>query len=500
MLSPHTARHGQPRLLILGLAIALAWAAGPGSGSADAAAPTCADQSYTVASGSSVQIPIGDVCSDADADALSGVADSFPSHGSLGPDGAGGGVYSAASGYSGPDSFTLHAVAGGESSNVVTISITVTGGANQPPMCFDSSLREYNGSGEGVSFQPACYDFDTPPNELSATLVDAPVHGQLSGPLQVSSPVTYTSEPGFQGVDTFTYRVSDGTGESALATVTIDVAPFPVGNRPPTCPASHAYVPEGDSIVLRANCVDPDGDPISYALAPPNVQHGTLSDPTGTSIRYTPNDTSPDVLGYSAQDPFHAPVPFQVEITVVPAGDPCCETAPEATPSEPYAASVRSPVPGPIYIDGRRTTTTAPSGYTLLGQEFDITAPDAISAGDPLRFVFKLDASEVAAAGVPAGQIKVFRNGAAVPDCSAFGAGRAEPTPCIDDRKLFNGDLELTALTMQASVWNFGISSTPPPPRLPATKDDCKRDGWKSYGMFKNQGDCVSFVATHGKH
>jgi hypothetical protein len=33
----------------------------------------------------------------------------------------------------------------------------------------------------------------------------------------------------------------------------------------------------------------------------------------------------------------------------------------------------------------------------------------------------------------------------------------------------------------------------------PATKDDCKNGGWQSFGQFKNQGDCVSFVATGGK-
>jgi hypothetical protein len=32
------------------------------------------------------------------------------------------------------------------------------------------------------------------------------------------------------------------------------------------------------------------------------------------------------------------------------------------------------------------------------------------------------------------------------------------------------------------------------------TKDQCKNGGWQSFGVFKNQGDCVSFVATGGKH
>lgn len=34
----------------------------------------------------------------------------------------------------------------------------------------------------------------------------------------------------------------------------------------------------------------------------------------------------------------------------------------------------------------------------------------------------------------------------------------------------------------------------------PDNKDDCKKDGWESFGVFKNQGDCVSFVATGGKN
>ena len=42
--------------------------------------------------------------------------------------------------------------------------------------------------------------------------------------------------------------------------------------------------------------------------------------------------------------------------------------------------------------------------------------------------------------------------------------------------------------------------STPPAPTLPTTKAECKRGGWEGYGVFKNQGDCVSFVATKGKN
>jgi hypothetical protein len=35
---------------------------------------------------------------------------------------------------------------------------------------------------------------------------------------------------------------------------------------------------------------------------------------------------------------------------------------------------------------------------------------------------------------------------------------------------------------------------------LPTSKAQCKNGGWKTYGVFKNQGDCVSFVASGGKN
>jgi hypothetical protein len=38
------------------------------------------------------------------------------------------------------------------------------------------------------------------------------------------------------------------------------------------------------------------------------------------------------------------------------------------------------------------------------------------------------------------------------------------------------------------------------PPFASISKDDCKNGGWKDFGVFKNQGDCVSFVATNGKN
>ena len=37
-------------------------------------------------------------------------------------------------------------------------------------------------------------------------------------------------------------------------------------------------------------------------------------------------------------------------------------------------------------------------------------------------------------------------------------------------------------------------------PPLPTSKQQCQNNGWKSFGAFNNQGDCVSFVATGRKN
>jgi hypothetical protein len=49
-----------------------------------------------------------------------------------------------------------------------------------------------------------------------------------------------------------------------------------------------------------------------------------------------------------------------------------------------------------------------------------------------------------------------------------------------------------------ASVDNVEITSTRV---LPTSKKQCKKGGWRTFGStFKNQGDCVSFVATKGRN
>jgi PKD repeat protein len=107
--------------------------------------------------------------------------------------------------------------------------------------------------------QGEAVDVDLPATDpegdrLAYEIVDAPEHGRVLmralDPLAPEQPeVTYVADPDFTGEATFTYRVSDGTGKSAKATVTVAVEPLPAdeGGPGPVEPDPELPAPEAPS-------------------------------------------------------------------------------------------------------------------------------------------------------------------------------------------------------------------------------------------------------------
>jgi DNA-binding beta-propeller fold protein YncE len=56
-----------------------------------------------------------------------------------------------------------------------------------------------------------------------------------------------------------------------------------------------------------------------------------------------------------------------------------------------------------------------------------------------------------------------------------------------------------TPATVATGGFPNGVAVTPLPP-VPTSKDQCKDGGWRNFPQFKNQGDCVSHVATNGNN
>jgi hypothetical protein len=119
-----------------------------------------------------------------------------------------------------------------------------------------------------------------------------------------------------------------------------------------------------------------------------------------------------------------------------------------ATPASPVETSVTTPFAGTVTI-AESPATFAPTAFSFLGQQVQISAPPA-TAALPLKLVFRLDAS----LGANAATLQIFRNGVQIPTCTSAGA---MPDPCVASRStLSDGDIEIVVLTSAASAWTFG--------------------------------------------
>jgi VCBS repeat-containing protein len=134
--------------------------------------------------------------------------------------------------------------------------------------------------------------------------------------------VTYTPNPGFSGIDWFTYVVTGGTA----ATVTVIVAPDspPVG-------VSDSVTTNEDAAVsgnVLANDTDADGDTLTAALVS-GPFHGSLTLNPDGSFTYTPaaDWNGSDGFVYQVSDGFGGVSTATVSISVNPVNDPPVFTA-----------------------------------------------------------------------------------------------------------------------------------------------------------------------------
>jgi hypothetical protein len=161
-----------------------------------------------------------------------------------------------------------------------------------------------------------------------------------------------------------------------------------------------------------------------------------------------------------------AATPFSVQQSVPGGGTITTDPGTGPTSSMPVTTAVTLPssTSGTVSITQSSVIGPAPSGFSLVGRQVDITAPPATSL-KPLVLTFSLDVS--ATSGQTASTLQIYRTEGsnapiAVPDCTGA-AGVAVPDPCISDRTtLASGDIQLTVLSSTASVWNLALDVTPP--------------------------------------
>ena len=219
--------------------------------------------------------------------------------------------------FNGADSFTYQVGDGASFSDVATISITVAP-VNDDPVADAISVTVDEDGSASVTLTGSDVDGDT----LSFNVLSQPTNGTLSG---TAPNLTYTPNPDFQGTDSFTFEVSDGTTTSATETVSITITSI---DDAPTADNQSVVTDEDTAANITLSGADADGDTITFnVLTPPT--NGTLTGATPNLV-YTPNANfnGTDSFTFEASDGALNSAPATVSITVNPIND-----APTADPA-----------------------------------------------------------------------------------------------------------------------------------------------------------------------
>ena len=294
--------------------------------------PQAVNDAYNTTAGVPLQVNAPGVLgndSDPDNDGLTAVLATPPANGDLSFQANGAFTYTPNPGFSGVDSFTYYASDGELGSQLATVTITVAPPApvNQPPQAVNDAYQTDADTPLNVSAPGVLGNDSDPDNDgLSAVLISGPANGQLN--LSTSGAFTYTPNPGFSGVDSFTYQAFDGELSSNTATVTITVNPIAPPNQPPVAAADAYSTSAGVPLVVAApgvldNDSDPDGDDLVAVLVTPPAS-GDLSFQADGGFTYTPNPgfSGIDSFTYRAWDGELASPPVTVTITVTPVSTP----------------------------------------------------------------------------------------------------------------------------------------------------------------------------------
>jgi hypothetical protein len=161
-----------------------------------------------------------------------------PAHGALSMGSNGWLTYTPAPNYHGTDSFTYRVYDGGLYSNTARVNLDIVS-VNDVPVAADDAYECKPGettvvySYKGVLANDTDADntdTDTTHNDMLSAILSSDVsHGSLE--LYSGGAFLYTPDPAFDGTDSFTYQVSDGTVLSNTATVLLEIlaaaAPIP---------------------------------------------------------------------------------------------------------------------------------------------------------------------------------------------------------------------------------------------------------------------------------
>ena len=209
-------------------------------------------------------------------------------------------TYTPLSGQTGQDNFTFKVNDGTDDSNVSTVTVTINTvePVNEAPVANNSTAATEENTVLVGTLSATDADNDT----LAYRIVTNATKGNVVIVNSRTGAYRYTPASGQTGRDQFTFKANDGSVDSNIATITINinpvVIPVPVNKDPVATNSSETTVENG---VLTGTLQASDGDnnPLTYSIVT-NATKGTvvIIDANNGTYSYTP------LSGQTGQDSF----------------------------------------------------------------------------------------------------------------------------------------------------------------------------------------------------
>jgi len=279
-------------------------------------APTANSPTLFVNEDGSLDIPVIQLGNDIDGDSLVVNIITPPANGILiqNPDGSV--TYQPNADFNGIDSFQYTVGDNNVDSDVGTATINVIA-VNDAPIPKSPTLGLPEDT--SLSLSPTDLGTDVDGDPLTITIVTPPANGTLT--LNDDGSVTYTPTQDYNGNDSFSYTVNDGTIDSAIGTVKLVIAPV---NDAPVVTEPTVDVSEDTQVIIPISDLgsDIDGDTLTVIITNP-PEHGTIVVNDNGTVTYTPNPdyTGPDSFTYIVNDGTVNSSEGTAQINVNPVGD-----------------------------------------------------------------------------------------------------------------------------------------------------------------------------------
>lgn len=325
-----------------------------------------------------------------------------------------------------------------------------------------------------------------------------PAHGAVQ--LSRNGSMVYRPAADYCGPDSFTYRARDDDGAlSEPATVALDIACV---NDAPAAGDDALNTHPGDAVTIDvlANDGDAEGGSLNV-IEVSDAQHGKSELADDGSVRYVAdwNFVGTDSFTYTITDgDLTATATVTVSITPrrVDSGGggerrpPLTEsTGDTVTPEQPLAATIESPNGGPVNIVALRPTdAVTPQGYVLIDRAFEVVAPPATDAANPLVMTFRVHQDLLQ--GHAVSDLAILRDDVRLDECTGPGA---TPDPCLADIRSESGHAVVVVRSTHASRWTMAIPAPAPPPPVPACADPAPAgfDDVSAGNVHRSSIDCL---------